>query len=413
MNTAIPMEVLKQHLIDPEICIRCNTCEETCPIDAITHDGNNYVVKADVCNGCMACVPPCPTGAIDNWRTVHKADAYSIDEQFDWDELPAQSASIFAGEEASHASASSGSAIDTSAIEIDVVRGSTVPPWSAAKPFVNLYTHKTPITAKVMGNYRVTDESAESDIHHIVLDFGSLPFPVLEGQSIGILPPGSSADGKPHHARQYSLANPRDGERPLYNNVSLTVKRVTRDCDGGDAGGVCSNYLCNLKKGDTVTVIGPFGNTFLMPNHPNTHLLMICTGTGAAPMRAMTEYRRRHSLKGATGKLMLFFGARTEDELPYFGPLTNLPRDFIDTNLAFSRTPGQPKRYVQDVMRERTPDVAQFLKDQNTFIYICGLKGMEDGVLQALQEIADQSGLDWATLWPRLKREGRLHLETY
>ena len=35
---------IKQHLIDPEICIRCNTCEETCPVDAVTHDGTNYVV---------------------------------------------------------------------------------------------------------------------------------------------------------------------------------------------------------------------------------------------------------------------------------------------------------------------------------------------------------------------------------
>lgn len=60
------LAVLNQHLIDPEICIRCNTCEETCPIDAIVHDSANYVVKADVCNGCMACVSPCPTGAIDN-----------------------------------------------------------------------------------------------------------------------------------------------------------------------------------------------------------------------------------------------------------------------------------------------------------------------------------------------------------
>ena len=80
-----------QHLIDPEICIRCNTCEETCPIDAITHDDNNYVVKADICNGCMACVPPCPTGAIDNWRTVLRADAYPVEEQFTWDVLPEHS----------------------------------------------------------------------------------------------------------------------------------------------------------------------------------------------------------------------------------------------------------------------------------------------------------------------------------
>src|ERR1700756_3028901 len=90
MNGPVSIEVLRQHLIDPEIFIRCNACEETCPIDAITHDGNNYVVKADVCNGCMACVPPCPTGAIDNWRPLLKADAYSIDEQFSWDVLPEQ-----------------------------------------------------------------------------------------------------------------------------------------------------------------------------------------------------------------------------------------------------------------------------------------------------------------------------------
>ncbi len=173
------------------------------------------------------------------------------------------------------------------------MRGSGVPPWSAAKPYVNLYTHKAPTTATVVGNYRLTDESADSDIHHIVLDFGSMPFPVLEGQSIGILPPGQTADGRPHHARQYSIASPRNGERPGYNNLSLTVKRVSQTTRRRDCDGVCSNYLCDLKKGDMVNVIGPFGGTFLMPNHPNSHLLMICTGTGSAPMRAMTEYRRR------------------------------------------------------------------------------------------------------------------------
>jgi benzoyl-CoA oxygenase/reductase BoxA protein len=412
MNAQEPIEILKQHLIDPEICIRCNTCEETCPIDAITHDDRNYVVKADVCNGCMACVSPCPTGAIDNWRTVLKVEAYSIEEQFTWDELPAQTttADIPA---AARVNESSRAAEEDDVATSDIVRGSMVPPWSAAKPYVNLYTHKSPMMATVVGNYRLTDESVASDIHHIVLDFGATPFPVLEGQSIGILPPGTTADGKAHYARQYSIASPRDGERPRYNNVSLTVKRVTRDHDGSPTKGVCSNYLCDLKKGDTVAVIGPFGSTFLMPNHPNSHLLMICTGTGSAPMRAMTEYRRRRRLKGATGKLMLFFGARSKEELPYFGPLTNLPKDFIDTNLAFSRTQGQPKRYVQDAMRERAADVGQLLKDENTHIYVCGLKGMEDGVLQALEEIANRNALDWSALWARLKREGRLHLETY
>ena len=27
--------LIRQHLIDPEICIRCNTCEATCPVAEI------------------------------------------------------------------------------------------------------------------------------------------------------------------------------------------------------------------------------------------------------------------------------------------------------------------------------------------------------------------------------------------
>ena len=141
--------------------------------------------------------------------------------------------------------------------------------------------------------------------------------------------------------------------------------------------------LCDAKVGDEVLVIGPFGSTFLMPNHPGSNLLMICTGTGSAPMRAMTEFRRRLQRKVSPGRLMLFFGARTQQELPYFGPLMKLPKDFIDINLAFSRTPGAPKRYVQDLLRERAADVAALLADANTSVFVCGLKSMEEGVAAA------------------------------
>ena len=414
MNAPLPPEVLKQHLIDPEICIRCNTCEETCPVDAITHDSRNYVVNADICNACMACVPPCPTGSIDNWRMVLKVQAYSTDEQLTWDALPAETTIASAAVEQPVTEQQAESVAAAVAADAGAgAPGSVVPPWSAAHPYVNLYTHKAPLTATVVGNYRVTDPKSESDTHHIMFDFGPIPFPVLEGQSIGILPPGQDANGRPHHARQYSIASPRDGERPGYNNISITVKRVTVDHAGQPTHGVCSNYVCDLKKGDTVSVIGPFGTTFLMPNHPGSNLIMICTGTGSAPMRAMTERRRRRRLKNEGGKLMLFFGARTKEELPYFGPLTNLPKDFIDMNLAFSRTGHSPKRYVQDLMRERSAEVAALLRDENTFIYVCGLKGMEQGVLEALQDIANRHGMAWQPLWSQLKRSGRLHLETY
>ena len=415
-------ELIQQHLIDPEICIRCNTCEATCPVGAITHDSRNYVVNAEICNLCMACVPPCPTGSIDNWRTMPKVSAYSLEEQLGWDELPEvlhdavdasapQTATVQQEATASFVAADPAQAQAFASSSY----GSTLPPWSAAHPYVNLHGPKSPINAKVVGNVQVNEAGTDNETHHIVLDFGSMPFPVLEGQSIGVIPPGADAQGKAHHARQYSIASPRNGERAGYNNVSLTVKRVVEDHQGKAVKGVASNFLCDLKIGDEVQVIGPFGSSFLMPNHPKSHMVMICTGTGSAPMRAMTEWRRilRQSGKFEGGKLLLFFGARTQQELPYFGPLQKLPKDFIDIHFAFSRTPGQPKRYVQDAMRERSADLANLLKDSNTHFYVCGLKSMEEGVVMALRDIANDAGIGWEQIAPVLKREGRLHLETY
>ncbi|MBO9514132.1 MAG: benzoyl-CoA 2,3-epoxidase subunit BoxA [Variovorax sp.] len=426
MDMAVEVNVIRQHLIDPEICIRCNTCEATCPVNAITHDDRNYVVRADVCNGCMACISPCPTGSIDNWRTMPIARAYSIEEQLTWDELPAEltpeqlEAEGVAGPGDVQLQAPSTAVPQPPSAPGEVAfnsaqYGATTPPWSAAHAYTNLYPPKSPTTATVVGNFNCTEAGYENQTHHIVLDFGAMPFPVLEGQSIAIIPPGLDANGKPHFARQYSIASPRNGERPGYNNVSLTVKRVLQDHQGNPVRGVCSNYVCDLKVGDKVQVIGPFGNSFLMPNHPKSHIVMICTGTGSAPMRAMTEWRRRlrKSGKFEGGKLMLFFGARTQQELPYFGPLQTLPKDFIDINFAFSRTPGQPKRYVQDAMRERKADLAEMLRDGQSHFYVCGLKSMEEGVVLALRDVATEAGLDWDTLGAALKREGRLHLETY
>ncbi len=441
--------VIQQHLIDPELCIRCNTCEATCPVGAITHDERNYVVRADVCNSCMACIAPCPTGSIDNWRAVPKASAYSVDEQLTWDELPAELPADALGEadDAAAVVAAIDASADKNAAPIQAAPfrsaafGAVLPPWSAAHAYTNLYGPKAPAVATVVGNFNCTEAGFASETHHVVLDFGALPFPVLEGQSIGIVPPGVDAHGRPHTARQYSVASPRNGERPGYNNLSLTVKRVTEDHSGHPVRGVASNYLCDLKVGDSVQVIGPFGSSFLMPNHPKSNIVMICTGTGSAPMRAMTEWRRRLRRGGAGpsqasspamgggrgeaaawgpdspkfegGKLLLFFGARTQQELPYFGPLQKLPKDFIDINLAFSRTPGQPKRYVQDLMRERAADLAALLKDSNTAFYVCGLKSMEEGVVLALRDVAEDAGLSWEAVGTTLRNEGRLHLETY
>ncbi|MCZ7676344.1 MAG: benzoyl-CoA 2,3-epoxidase subunit BoxA [Roseovarius sp.] len=392
-----------QHLIDPEICIRCYTCENTCPIDAISHDENNVVVDPAICEQCMACIPVCPTGAIDEWRVV--TTPYTLEEQFSWDELPAQ-------EEI--AEAADGGGIE--ALDDEIARlleaahagagGKTRAPASAARASVNLYNLERPARARVQGNYRLTAGDSDSDVRHIILDFAAQPFPVLEGQSIGIIPPGEDAEGKPHLPRLYSVSSPRDGERPNYNNVSLTVKREPR--------GLCSNYVCDLKAGDEVRVTGPFGATFLMPDDGAARLLMICTGTGSAPFRAFTMRRQRMSAGGrGDGDMVLFFGARTPDSLPYFGPLGKVPDTVLKKHLVFSRVPGQDKEYVQHRMLAERESVAAMLGDVRTHVYICGLKGMEEGVEAALTEIAGAAGLNWTDTRDAMREAGRYHVETY
>jgi benzoyl-CoA 2,3-dioxygenase component A len=149
-----------------------------------------------------------------------------------------------------------------------------------------------------------------------------------------------------------------------------------------------------------------------MPNDPKANIIMICTGTGSAPFRAFTE-RRRRAMPGAPGKLMLFFGARRPEELPYFGPLKKVPADVLDQELVFSRLPDRPKEYVQDRLRGRGEDVASLLRDDKSHIFVCGLKGMEGGVAEALADICRLNGLDWAAVHAAMLETGRFHVETY
>ena len=404
------MALLRQHLIDPEICIRCSTCEETCPIDAITHNDDNYVVDSSKCKYCMDCIAGCPTGSIDEWRVVETP--YSLDEQMGWDELPRQ-------QEFSTAdlSASSSKVIDQDAAELlatahSLEAGRSKAPASAAKPSINLYKASNPAVATVSGNMRITDENAENDVRHVILDFGSTAFPVLEGQCIGILPPGQDENGKSHQMRLYSVSSSRDGERPNHNNMALTVKREVTKIDGRIFKGVGSNYICDLKRGDKVKVTGPYGATFLMPNDSHTNVIMICTGTGSAPFRAFTE-RRRRAMADAPGKFLMFFGARLPEELPYFGPLRKVPKALLDQELVFSRIPGQTKEYVQDRMRVRGDDLAELLRDDKTHVYICGLKNMESGVSEAFADICRTYDMNWEEIWAEMMSSGRYHVETY
>lgn len=398
---------IQQHLIDPEICIRCNTCKSRCPTGAISHE-RNYVVDFDICNSCMKCVRPCPTGAIDNWLTLERP--FSVEEQLTWESLPA----IFD----TSVITTQPDALDWEAAQIlsvahKAMGGPARAPKSASKPRINTFTRDNPARATVTGNARITADTAYSDVHHVILDFGSEPFQYLEGQSIGVFPPGRDQDGRPQAMRLYSIATARDGERPNTNNLGLTIKRViVEGKDGTLSPGVGSNWMCDLAIGDELDVVGPFGATYLMPDDPLTDLLMVCTGTGVSPFRGFTHRRRRTSPNGPGG-LYLFFGARTPEELPYFGPLQRYLQSELHRELVYSRLDNSEREYVQHRLLKRADLVAELITRSTTHFYVCGLLGLEEGVDQAMTTICSKAELDWSALRKEMREEGRFHVETY
>jgi len=110
-------------------------------------------------------------------------------------------------------------------------------------------------------------------------------------------------------------------------------------------------------------------------------------------MRAMTE-RRRRLTKTGDGPLVLFFRCSYPCRNCLLRSASTLPKKFIETHLAFSRLPNQPKHYVQDLMIQKSDQTAEMLRSEHTHLYICGLKAMEDGVMNALQQICARHELD-------------------
>jgi len=177
---------------------------------------------------------------------------------------------------------------ENSKIEAPKTETSKVAKKKHADVPVNIYRPKTPFEGTVIGNYSLLKEGAIGRVNHITFDLkDSDPFlNYVEGQSIGIMPAGEDANGKPHKLRLYSIASTRHGDNFNGNTVSLCVRQLQYEKDGETINGVCSTYLCDIKPGDKVKITGPVGKEMLLPDEEDANIVMLATGTGIAPMRA-------------------------------------------------------------------------------------------------------------------------------
>ena len=119
----------------------------------------------------------------------------------------------------------------------------------------------------------------------------------------------------------------------------------------------------------------------------------------------MTERRRRRLAPARAGASLLFFGARRE-ELPYFGPLMKLPARAHRCRARVLSRPDQAKVRAGPIPRARA-EVEEWPATRDTFVYVCGHKRMEAGVLDAFRDICSPDR--WAALRQDMLRGGRLH----
>ncbi len=338
--------------------------------------------------------------------------------------------SIRPAEDAGTVNGKSSSSADSSTVK-SAAEGNPVTQAKASTPAdipVNIYRPKDPCIGKCVSNDELVREGGTGTVRHITFDIGDTDLRYVEGQSIGIIPAGTDDKGKPHKLRLYSIASTRHGDRMDANTVSLCVRQLEYQHPetGETVYGVCSTYLCNMEPGTEVKVTGPVGKEMLLPPEEDATVIMMATGTGIAPFRAYLwrmfkdAEREKNPEYQFKGFAWLIFGIPYTANILYKEELEELQHKYPDNfrlTYAISREQQNAeggKMYIQDRVAECADELWEKIQDPKTHTYICGLKGMEDGIDQALSAAAAKTGVDWSEYQRHIKKkEHRWHVETY
>ncbi len=190
-----------------------------------------------------------------------------------------------------------------------------------------------------------------------------LPF----DQFLALLPPL-----KP---RYYSIASSPSVD-PRTAAIAVAVLHEPALNGLGDYRGTASNYLAEASAGTEVQVFVRHPDSgFELPADPATPIIMVGPGTGVAPFRGFLQARRRQRQLGATlGAAHLYFGCRhREQDFLYRDELEQAASDgLVELHTAFSRIPGEPKTYVQHLIKQDTAHVVDLIANHNAKLYVCG-----------------------------------------
>uniref|UniRef100_A0A8B9LBP6 Nitric oxide synthase, inducible n=1 Tax=Astyanax mexicanus TaxID=7994 RepID=A0A8B9LBP6_ASTMX len=216
--------------------------------------------------------------------------------------------------------------------------------------------------------------------------------------------------------RLYSLSSSPDLHP---NELHLTVSVVnyrTQDGKGPLHHGVCSTWLNTLKDGHTVPCFIHGSSGFHLPPDPTTPTILIGAGSGIAPFRSFWQQRYHDKEKKGLKEspMMLVFGCRDSDTDHLYKEETYEMREngtLKSITPAYSRQPGHPKVYVQDVLKKQLSEEVWQALQKAGHVYVCGGMNMAREVAHTIQDIvAGQLGVPFSEAGGYLER---LKVPTY
>lgn len=249
------------------------------------------------------------------------------------------------------------------------------------------YPKEPRYTATVLKTEPITEEGAEVEVRELVMEVDKPGFSFEVGQSIGVLVEGEPAFGKPLHHRLYTVADTPETQPDDKPEITIVVRRCSYidEYSGEEYIGVNSNFLCDRKPGDEVTITGPFGIPWTVPEDKHANLVLIGMGTGIAPFRAFVKHIHRN-VPEWRGKIWLLMGAQSGLELLYMNKqrddFTNYyDEDTFEAFKALSPRPEWADPIAWDyAIEDRAEEIAELLGQESTYVYVAGQKRIRDSL---------------------------------
>jgi ferredoxin--NADP+ reductase len=268
-------------------------------------------------------------------------------------------------------------------------------------------------SATVLNSERITNAKSDVEVRELVLAVDQDKFDFKIGQSIGVLVEGPKEFGKTVRQRLYTVADTPVHKKDGKPEITIVVRRCNYidDYSGEEYIGVNSNYICDRKPGDKITITGPFGIPFKVPDDKNANLLLIGLGTGIAPFRALIKHIYQ-DVGEWKGKVRLLYGAHSGLELLYMNDRRDDFARYYDEDTfaalkALSPRPNWADPIAWDyAIEQRAEEIQGMLADEHTYVYVAGLKQIRDSLDELFGNVTG-SAAGWAETKEKLIEQGR------